>query len=151
MFEFLVYLAQSAICLATLYLIYKVAMSYETLHSFNRVLLLGSVVLSALLPLCHVRIVKEYDAAPTVSAIEIDDMVVAEVAELGVDYIEYAYEGLARDYTPEQAEKYIDSVILDIIPLISQYEINYDLLYEKADTVTSFYYLSLAADRMGGT
>ena len=38
MFEFLVYLAQSAICLATLYLIYKVAMSYETLHSFNRVL-----------------------------------------------------------------------------------------------------------------
>ena len=87
MFEFLVYLAQSAICLATLYLIYKVAMSYETLHSFNRVLLLGSVVLSALLPLCHVRIVKEYDAAPTVSSIEIDDMVVAEVAELGVDYV----------------------------------------------------------------
>ena len=87
MFEFLVYLAQSAVCLATLYLIYKVAMSYETLHSFNRVLLLGSVVLSALLPLCHVRIVKEYDAAPTVSAIEIDDMVVAEVAELGVDYV----------------------------------------------------------------
>ena len=87
MFEFLVYLAQSAICLATLYLIYKVAMSYETLHSFNRALLLGSILLSALLPLCHVRIVKEYDAAPTVSAIEIDDMVVAEVAELGVDYV----------------------------------------------------------------
>ena len=87
MFEFLVYLAQSAICLATLYLIYKVAMSYETLHSFNRVLLLGSILLSALLPLCHVRIVKEYDAAPTVAAIEIDDMVVAEVAELGVDYV----------------------------------------------------------------
>ena len=87
MFEFLVYLAQSAVCLATLYLIYKVAMSYETLHSVNRVLLLGSVVMSALLPLCHVRIVKEYDPAPTVSAIEIDDMVVAEVAELGVDYV----------------------------------------------------------------
>ena len=87
MFEFLVYLAQSAVCLATLYLIYKVAMSHDTLHYFNRVLLLGSVVLSALLPLCHVRIVKEYDAAPTVSAIEIDDMVVAEVAELGVDYV----------------------------------------------------------------
>ena len=87
MFEFLVYLAQSAVCLATLYLIYKVAMSHDTLHYFNRVLLLGSILLSALLPLCHVRIVKEYDAAPTLSAIEIDDMVVAEVAELGVDYI----------------------------------------------------------------
>ena len=87
MFDFLVYLAQSAVCLATLYLIYKVAMSHDTLHYFNRVLLLGSILLSALLPLCHVRIVKEYDAAPTLSAIEIDDMVVAEVAELGVDYI----------------------------------------------------------------
>ena len=90
MFDFLVYLAQSALCLAALYLIYKVAMSYETLHSFNRVLLLGSVILSALLPLCHVRIVKEYDPAPEVAAIEIDDMVVAEVAEWGVDYLSLA-------------------------------------------------------------
>ena len=87
MFEFLVYLAQSAVCLATLYLIYKVAMSHETLHATNRALLLGSILLSALLPLCHVKVVKEYDPAPTLSAIEIDDMVVAEVAELGVDYV----------------------------------------------------------------
>ena len=89
MFDFLIYLAQSALCLAALYLIFKVAMSHETLHRLNRILLLGSIVLSAMLPLCRVKVVKEYDATPTttISSVEIDDMVVAEVAELGVDYI----------------------------------------------------------------
>ncbi|MBR4994595.1 MAG: TonB family protein [Alistipes sp.] len=89
MFDFVVYLAESSLCLAALYLIYKVSMSYETLHRFNRVLLLGSVALSAVLPLCSVKIVKEYDPAPTVAAVEIEDMVVGEVSALtlGIDYI----------------------------------------------------------------
>ena len=89
MFDFIIYLGQSALCLAALYLIYKVAMSHETLHYFNRVLLLGSVLLSALLPLCRVKIVKEYDPAPTLASIEIDDMVVADIADvaLGIDYV----------------------------------------------------------------
>ena len=88
MFDFLIYLAQSSLCLAALYLIYKVAMSHETLHVFNRVILLGSVILSALLPLCRVKVVKEYDAAPTVASIEVDDMVLVDnVPELGIDFV----------------------------------------------------------------
>ena len=88
MFDLLIYFGQSALCLAALYLIYKVAMSHETLHVFNRVVLLGSVIMSALLPLCRVKIVKEYDVVPTVKTIEIDDTVVMEsVPELGVDYV----------------------------------------------------------------
>ena len=88
MFDLLIYLAQSSLCLAALYLIYKVAMSHETLHVFNRVILLGSVILSALLPLCRVKVVKEYDAAPTVASIEVDDMVLVEnVPELGIDFV----------------------------------------------------------------
>ena len=88
MFDFLIYLAQSSLCLAALYLIYKVAMSHETLHVFNRVILLGSVILSALLPLCRVKVVKEYDVAPTVASIEVDDMVLVEnVPELGIDFV----------------------------------------------------------------
>ena len=63
MFDFLVYLGQSALCLVALYLIYKVAMSNETLHSFNRVVLLSMLPLSALLPLCRIKIVKEVDTA----------------------------------------------------------------------------------------
>ncbi len=89
MFEFLVYLAQSALCLAALYLVYKVAMSHETLHLLNRVTLLGAIILSALLPLCRVKIVKEYDPAPaTISSVEVDNtVVVADVAELGIDFV----------------------------------------------------------------
>ena len=89
MFDFLIYLGQSALCLAALYLIYKVAMSHETLHVLNRVILLGSVILSALLPLCRVKVVKEYDFTPaTISSVEVDDtVVVADVAELGIDYV----------------------------------------------------------------
>ena len=88
MFDFLIYLAQSSLCLAALYLIFKVAMSHETLHVFNRVILLGSVILSALLPLCRVKVVKEYDAAPTVASIEVDDMVLVDnVPELGIDFV----------------------------------------------------------------
>ena len=88
MFDLLIYLAQSSLCLAALYLIYKVAMSHETLHVFNRVILLGSVILSALLPLCRVKVVKEYDVAPTVASIEVDDMVLVDnVPELGIDFV----------------------------------------------------------------
>ena len=54
MFDVLTYLGHSALCLAALYIIYKAAMSYETLHRLNRVVLLGIVVLSALLPLSSV-------------------------------------------------------------------------------------------------
>ena len=62
MLDFLIYLGYSALCLAALYLIYKVSMSYETLHRFNRVLLLGLIVLSALLPLCKITITEELPA-----------------------------------------------------------------------------------------
>ena len=62
MFDVLIYLGQSALCLAALYIIYKAAMSYETLHRLNRVVLLGIVALSALLPLCEIKITEEVEA-----------------------------------------------------------------------------------------
>ena len=62
MSEQLMYLGQSALCLAALYIIYKAAMSNETLHRLNRVVLLGSLVLSALLPLCKIKITEEVEA-----------------------------------------------------------------------------------------
>ena len=84
MLDFLIYLGYSALCLAALYLIYKVSMSYETLHRFNRVLLLGLIVLSALLPLCKITITEELPAvepmAETVVA-PMTEFVVPEVAE----------------------------------------------------------------------
>ncbi len=85
MFDVLTYLGHSALCLAALYIIYKAAMSYETLHRLNRVVLLGIVALSALLPLCEIKIKEEVELVecnnfylPDAQSISTAQMVVAE-------------------------------------------------------------------------
>ncbi|MDR2916830.1 MAG: peptidase M56, partial [Tannerella sp.] len=45
---FFAYSIQSAICLAAFYLFYKVLLSRETFHRFNRIALLGILTLSFL-------------------------------------------------------------------------------------------------------
>ncbi len=77
MFGFITYLAQSALCLVALYIIYKATMSHETLHRLNRVTLLAMVVLSAVLPMCRIEIVREVDAVQTPI---VDDMSATAVA-----------------------------------------------------------------------
>lgn len=44
---FLVYILKSAACLAVFYLFYKLLMSRDTFHRFNRFALLGLLVLSS--------------------------------------------------------------------------------------------------------
>lgn len=70
--------------------------------------------------------------------------------ELGTDYISLAYDDLGRDFTPEQADAYIDGVVDGLLPNLSKYDADVRLLKERADTLSSFYSLSLAASRMGG-
>ncbi len=53
---FLVYILKSAVCLAVFYLFYKLLMSRDTFHRFNRFALLGLLVLSAVLPLVEVSV-----------------------------------------------------------------------------------------------
>ena len=77
MFDFITYLAQSALCLVALYIIYKATMSHETLHRLNRVTLLAMVVLSAVLPMCRIKIVQEVE---TVLTPIVDDMSATAVA-----------------------------------------------------------------------
>ena len=48
---FLVYILKSALCLAAFYLFYRLLLSRETFHRFNRMALLGVLVLSAVVPL----------------------------------------------------------------------------------------------------
>ena len=94
MFDVLIYLGHSALCLAALYIIYKAAMSNETMHRLNRVVLLGIVALSALLPLCEIKIKEEVEVElvecnnlylPDAQAISTAEMVVAEVESF--DYL----------------------------------------------------------------
>ena len=82
MTDFFLYLSCSTLALAALYLLYKVLMSYETLHRLNRVLLLGFVALSAVLPLCRIEVVEELPAVEPVEFVApMTDSVVYEVAE----------------------------------------------------------------------
>ena len=52
MTEFLIYQGKAAIALAVFYMFYRLLLSKETFHRFNRIVLLGTAVLSFVLPLC---------------------------------------------------------------------------------------------------
>jgi outer membrane biosynthesis protein TonB len=52
--SFVVYVLEWALCLSAFLLLYKMCFSGSTFHRFNRFFLLGSVVVSAMLPLIHI-------------------------------------------------------------------------------------------------
>ena len=58
MTEFLIYQGKTAIALAVFYLFYRLLLSKETFHRFNRIVLLGTAALSFVLPLCVITISK---------------------------------------------------------------------------------------------
>ncbi len=51
---FFVYIVKSAVCLAVFYLFYRLLLSRETFHRFNRVALLGILILSCAIPFAEV-------------------------------------------------------------------------------------------------
>lgn len=96
MFNLLIYLGHSALCLVALYIIYKAAMSNETMHRLNRVVLLSIVALSALLPLCEIKIKEEVEAEwveynnfylPDSETMATTEVVVAEPEPEPFDYL----------------------------------------------------------------
>ena len=64
--EFLIYDGKVALALLVFYLFYRFLLKKETFHRFNRVVLVGTAVLSFLLPLCIITIHKPIEAAPVV-------------------------------------------------------------------------------------
>lgn len=53
---FLVYALKASVCLAVFYLFYRLLLSKETFHRFNRLALLGVLLLSCLIPLVEVTV-----------------------------------------------------------------------------------------------
>ena len=51
---FFVYIVKSAVCLAVFYLFYRLLLSRETFHRFNRIALLGILILSCAIPFVEV-------------------------------------------------------------------------------------------------
>ena len=66
MMDFLVYDGKVAVALLVFYLFYRFLLKKETFHRFNRVVLVGTAVLSFLLPLCIITIHKPIEVAPVI-------------------------------------------------------------------------------------
>ena len=66
---FFIYILKASVCLALFYLFYKVLLSKETFHRFNRMALLGTVVLSFALPAVKIAV-----DAPTVLNRTVSDL-----------------------------------------------------------------------------
>ena len=66
MSDFLIYEGKVAVALLVFYLFYRFLLKKETFHRFNRVVLVGTAVLSFLLPLCIITIRKPVEMEATV-------------------------------------------------------------------------------------
>lgn len=80
---FFVYIVKSSICLAGFYLFYRLLLSKETFHRFNRIALLTLLLLSLLLPLVQLTTIEQTEVHQTMLTIEqllmMADMPVSEV------------------------------------------------------------------------
>ncbi|WP_300795386.1 M56 family metallopeptidase [uncultured Bacteroides sp.] len=73
----LIYIMKSAVCLAVFYLFYKLLMSRETFHRFNRFSLLGLMIICSIIPFVKISI-----DSPTESvqgAVSMDELLTAPV------------------------------------------------------------------------
>jgi len=52
--DFFVYILKSSVCLAVFYLFYRLLLSRETFHRFNRIALLSVVILSVAIPFIRI-------------------------------------------------------------------------------------------------
>ena len=89
---FFVYILKSSVCLAVFYLFYRLLLSRETFHRFNRVALLSILLLSCLLPLVEVTVEKQTEVHQTMMTLEqwlmlADMMNTTNVAELQIEEV----------------------------------------------------------------
>ncbi|NDV59022.1 carboxypeptidase-like regulatory domain-containing protein [Bacteroides sp. 519] len=65
-----VYILKVTICLAVFYLFYRLLLSKETFHRFNRIAVLGILVLSLIIPLCEITVKQETEIHQTFLTVE---------------------------------------------------------------------------------
>ena len=89
---FFVYILKSAGCLVVFYLFYRLLLSRETFHRFNRVALLSILLLSCLLPLVEVTVEEQTEVHQTMMTLEqwlmlADMMNTADATDLQVEEV----------------------------------------------------------------
>lgn len=103
---FTIYAIKSAICLALLYLPYTLLMRRETFHAFNRVLLLGIVVLSLVLPLVNIPVIS--------NALPIEEVSITNELDEAFGFVEEDVQMMEDDYaiTPTATIETIEKPII---------------------------------------
>ncbi|MBO5498956.1 MAG: M56 family metallopeptidase [Bacteroidales bacterium] len=89
MTDFLIYQGKAAVALAVFYMFYRLLLSKETFHRFNRIVLLGTAALSFILPLCVITF-KKVVVLPAMTASS--ETVVSEVTGTAVTMVPEASE-----------------------------------------------------------
>ncbi len=67
MYALFIYSLKAAVCLAVFYLFFKLLLSRETFHRFNRFVVLAGMLLAFVLPLCVVTVYRELPVLPAVA------------------------------------------------------------------------------------
>ncbi len=73
----LIYIMKSAVCLAVFYLFYKLLMSRETFHRFNRFSLLGLMIICSIIPFVKISIDSLTESVQ--GAVSMDELLTAPV------------------------------------------------------------------------
>jgi len=71
MYALFIYSLKAAVCLAVFYLFFKLLLSRETFHRFNRFVVLAGMLLAFVLPLCVVTVYRELPVLPA-AAVPLD-------------------------------------------------------------------------------
>ena len=114
---FFVYILKSSVCLAVFYLFYRLLLSRETFHRFNRVALLSILLLSCLLPLVEVTVEKQTEVHQTMMTLEqwlmlADMMNTTNVAELQIEEVTVTWIQVALSKSLSHHRQYIYSSLL---------------------------------------
>ncbi|MCQ4875529.1 MULTISPECIES: M56 family metallopeptidase [Odoribacteraceae] len=67
---FFVYILKASVCLAAFYLFYRLLLSKDTFHRFNRIALLGILFLSLVIPFCEITVHENIEVQQTLLDIE---------------------------------------------------------------------------------
>ena len=91
----LIYIMKSAVCLAVFYLFYKLLMSRETFHRFNRFSLIGLMIICSIIPFVKISI---ENPTETIQAVEsIDELLTAPVI-INSDIAQHTNDYSAMEY-----------------------------------------------------
>ncbi len=97
---FLIYILKSAVCLSLFYLFYRLLLSKETFHRFNRIALLGILFLSLLIPFIEVTTTHQSELNQTMltveqlllmaeaGAMELAEMEIVQPEELSISWVQ---------------------------------------------------------------